>query len=52
MVRIQESKGQFFITLPKRLAEAKNWSKGMELKLEFNEKGELIIRESEKQKNY
>lgn len=44
MVKLQQIKdGQFFITLPKALVEAKKWSKGQILKISFNERGNLEI---------
>lgn len=35
--------GQYFLTIPKKLVEAMNWEKGMEIKIRFNEKGNLVL---------
>jgi len=44
MVKLQQTKdGQYFITLPKVLVEAKKWSKGQVLNISFNERGNLEI---------
>lgn len=34
---------QYFLTLPKKLVEAKDWKKGQELKIKFNERENLGI---------
>lgn len=34
---------QYFITLPNKLVKAKNWERGDELKIELNNKGDLVI---------
>jgi hypothetical protein len=41
MVKIQEAKGRFFISLPKALVRAKKWVKGQELAAVFNERGNI-----------
>ena len=43
MVRLQESKGRYFICLPKVLVKQKEWEKGKELFLIFNERGNIEI---------
>lgn len=43
MVRLQESKGRYFITIPKQLADQKEWKKGQQLFLVFNERGNIEI---------
>ncbi len=44
MVKLQQTKdGQFFITFPKALVQAKKWNKGQVLKISFNERGHLEI---------
>ncbi|MDO8428718.1 MAG: hypothetical protein Q7S92_05895 [Candidatus Diapherotrites archaeon] len=43
MVKIQESKGKYFITLPKNLVRLKKYSKGTELQPMFNEKGNIEL---------
>jgi bifunctional DNA-binding transcriptional regulator/antitoxin component of YhaV-PrlF toxin-antitoxin module len=49
MVRLQETKvgikSQYSITIPITLVKAKQWKKGQELLLIFNEKGNIEIRE-------
>ena len=42
---LQESKGKYSIFLPKAIVEAKGWKKGIELKVEFNQKGDLVLKE-------
>ena len=39
------NRGQYYLTLPKNMVEAKGWSKGQELKIEFGPKGEFILKE-------
>ena len=39
------SQGQYTLTLPKPIVEAKGWDKGTELELKFNERGNLEIQE-------
>lgn len=43
MVKLQETFGQFSITLPKSKILRKGWKKGQELDIDFNEKGNLEI---------
>lgn len=43
MVKLQEIKGQFTVTVPKQLVKLKKWKKGQELLIGFNEKGNLEI---------
>ena len=42
---LQENKinGQFFITLPKVLVNAKGWKGGQKLEIRFNERGNLEL---------
>lgn len=41
---LQEShQGQYFLTIPKRLVEAKGWTKGQTLKFMFSKRGNLEI---------
>ena len=45
-MRIQETKnGQHFITLPIMIVKGKGWKKGTELKIQINEKGDIILKE-------
>lgn len=48
MVKLQETMGQFSITIPKSKVIRKRWKKGQELDIDFNEKGNLEIVEIEK----
>lgn len=43
MVKLQETLGQFSITLPKNKVRRKGWKKGQEIDIDFNEKGNLEI---------
>ncbi|MBN2421180.1 hypothetical protein JXB27_02780 [Candidatus Woesearchaeota archaeon] len=43
MVKLQFDSKQYKVTLPKAIIEAKGWSKGSELKIILNERGELIL---------
>jgi len=43
-MKLQKSKsGQFFLSLPKALVEAKEWDKGQELKLRLGPNGQIEI---------
>jgi len=48
MVKLQETKGRYFITFPKNIVENKEWKKGEELIIGFNQDGDIIIREVKK----
>jgi len=52
MVKLQEThidnKTQYTITIPITLVKAKQWKKGQELLLIFNERGNIEIREVKK----
>jgi len=43
MTKLQESNDRFFITIPKSLVKKKNWAKGKDLFLVFNERGNIEI---------
>ncbi len=46
-MKIQEkSNGQKVITIPKHLAEAKDWEKGQEVEWKINGKGNLELEEA------
>jgi len=46
MPKLQQQKnGQFFITVDRKLAKAKSWKKGQELKWIINKKGDLELKE-------
>lgn len=42
---MQESKGRYFISIPKEYVEMKGWKKGEVLVLGFNERGNIEIKE-------
>jgi len=45
-MKLQKSKnGQFFITLPTKIVQAKGWEKGKELTIRFNERGNIELEE-------
>lgn len=44
MVKLQFDTKQYKITLPKAIIEAKGWSKGNDVKIIINEKGEIILK--------
>lgn len=46
MVKLQESDGRYFITLPREYVHDKGWKKGQELLIGFDPNGNLIIRAS------
>lgn len=48
MVKLQETKGRYFITFPKTIVENKGWEKGEELIIGFNQDGDILIREVKK----
>lgn len=43
MVKLQFDSKQYKVTLPKAIIEAKGWSKGSELRIILNERGELVL---------
>jgi hypothetical protein len=43
MVKLQESKDRYFITVPRQLVSKKGWAKGQELFLVFNERGNIEV---------
>jgi len=43
MVKLQESKGRYFLSIPRTLVKQKNWKKGQDLFLVFNERGNIEI---------
>jgi len=47
MVKLQENKGQYFVTLPKDYIEKKKWKKGQRLIVSFNERGNLEVSDLE-----
>jgi len=43
MPKLQETKGRFFITIPKEMVEKKKWQKGENLLFTWNERGCIEI---------
>lgn len=47
MVKLQENKGQYFVSIPKdiieKLKHTKKWEKGQRLTVSFNERGNIEI---------
>ena len=45
-MRLQKSKkGQYFLTLPSQVVQAKGWDKGQRLRIKFNERGNIELEE-------
>ena len=45
MVKLQEFKNRFFVTIPKEYVKSKGWVKGQELVLGFDHNGNIVIKE-------
>lgn len=43
MVKLQESKGRYFVTIPKEYIQLKGWHKGTVLVLTLNEKNNIEL---------
>ena len=43
MVRLQESKGRYWMTIPLDKVKVKGWNKGDSFSLDFNREGQLVI---------
>jgi len=43
MVKIQESGGRFWVTIPKTKMKIKGWKKGQELDWSFDRDGNLVL---------
>ena len=48
MVKLQETKGRYFLSIPKDLIDQKEWRKGQALFLVFNERGNIEITDNVK----
>ncbi|MBD3350452.1 MAG: hypothetical protein GF364_03100 [Candidatus Lokiarchaeota archaeon] len=45
-MKLQETpRGQFTLTIPKAIVNAKGWKAGEDLSLEFDSKGNIVIKE-------
>lgn len=45
MVKLQESKNRFSITIPKEYVKMKGWGKGQDLVLGFDQNGDIVVKE-------
>jgi len=45
MVKLQENKNRWFVTIPKEYVKLKKWKKGQELALGFDHNGNIVIKE-------
>ncbi len=43
MVKLQETKDRYFITIPKDLIQQKDWKKGQNIFFVFNERGNIEL---------
>ena len=43
MVKLQEAKGRFFVSIPQEYVKKKKWVKGQELLFSFDQDGNLVI---------
>ncbi len=50
MVNVVVNNGQYKITIPKDLAEAKGWSSKTRLIVVMNEEGDLVLKEIKRKK--
>jgi len=48
MVKLQENKERFFISVPKEYVEQAGWSKGEILTVSFNERGNIELSNKKK----
>jgi len=49
VMKLQKTpKGQYYLTPPKKIVEAKKWGKGQKLKAVFNERGNIELEEEKK----
>ena len=44
MVKLQEYKGQFFITIPREHVADKGWKKGQNIVIGFDVNGDILLR--------
>jgi len=45
MVKLQENKNRWFVTIPKEYVKLKKWVKGQELVLGFDHDGKIVIKD-------
>ena len=43
MVKLQETKDRYFITIPREMVKQKGWKKGQEILFLFNERGNIEL---------
>jgi len=48
MVKLQEVKGRYFMTIPKEYIQQKGWKKGEVLIIGFDSNGNIIIKDLKK----
>lgn len=48
MVKLQEYKRQFFITIPKEYVADKGWKKGQDIVIGFDTNGNLVLKSIKK----
>lgn len=46
MVKLQETKDRYFITIPKEMVDQKGWKKGQNVLFLFNERGNIELTDS------
>lgn len=46
MVKLQETKDRYFITIPREMVKQKGWQKGQEILFLFNERGNIELTSS------
>lgn len=44
LMKLQEVKGQFSITLPSAIVRAKGWQRSDDIKIEINKEGDLVLK--------
>ncbi len=50
MVKLQEVKNRYSITIPKQYVKLKKWEKGQELVVGFDHNGDIVIKEINEKK--
>jgi len=44
IMKLQHTKNQYFVTVPKAIVELKGWRKGDQIHFYENKKGEIVLR--------
>ena len=50
MVKLQETKGRDFLTIPNEYVRMKKWVKGQELLFSFDQDGNLVVMQVDEEK--